>query len=104
MQMSEDEIRQAEELLTEFKGDDYALGEGVLEKAGSYAAKLDNNIAIASARASKTQDEAARYAHPHGCCCRGRRQVDEDNAEDSLHWRHKSDSRSNSTLNARAES
>lgn len=51
--MSEDEIRQAEELLREFKGDDYAFGEGALEKTGSYAAKLGNDIAVISGRQAR---------------------------------------------------
>jgi hypothetical protein len=37
--MSEDGIRRAEELLREFKGNDYAFGEGALEKVGGYAAE-----------------------------------------------------------------
>jgi len=46
--MSEDEMRQAEELLKEFKGDDYAFGKGALEKTGGYAAKLGNDIVLIS--------------------------------------------------------
>lgn len=44
--MSEDEIRQAKELLKEFKGDDYAFGEGALQEVGDYAAELGSDMAI----------------------------------------------------------
>jgi alcohol dehydrogenase len=44
--MIEDETLQAKKLLKEFKGDDYAFGEGALGKAGSYAARLGNDIVI----------------------------------------------------------
>jgi len=51
--MNEDEIRRAEELLREFKGDDYAFGEGAMKKVGSYAAELGNDIAVISGRQAR---------------------------------------------------
>lgn len=51
--MIEDETLQAKKLLKEFKGDDYAFGEGALRKAGSYAARLGNDIAVITGREAK---------------------------------------------------
>jgi len=48
--MTEDEILQAKKLLKEFKGDDYAFGDGALGKTGSYAARLGSDIAIITGR------------------------------------------------------
>jgi alcohol dehydrogenase len=46
--MSEDGIQRAEELLREFKGNDYAFGEGALEKVGGYAAELGRELIVIS--------------------------------------------------------
>ena len=46
--MSGDGIQRAEELLREFKGNDYAFGEGALEKVGDYAAELGSELIIIS--------------------------------------------------------
>jgi len=46
--MGEDGIQRAEELLREFKGNDYAFGEGALEKVGDYAAELGRELIVIS--------------------------------------------------------
>lgn len=46
--MSEDGIQRAEELLREFKGNDYAFGEGALEKVAGYAAELGRELIVIS--------------------------------------------------------
>lgn len=51
--MSENEMRHAEELLKDFKGDDYAFGEGALERVGGYATELGKDIAIISGRTAR---------------------------------------------------
>jgi len=51
--MSVDEMRQAEELLRKFKGDDYAFGEGALKKVGSYAAELGNDIVVITGKEAR---------------------------------------------------
>jgi len=51
--MNQNEMRRAEELLKEFKGDNYTFGEGALEKVGGYAAKLGKDIAIISGRTAR---------------------------------------------------
>ena len=51
--MDEDETLQAKKLLEEFKGDDYAFGEGSLEKAGGYAARLGNDVAVITGRQAR---------------------------------------------------
>lgn len=51
--MNENEMRHAEELLKEFKGDNYAFGEGALEKVGGYAIKLGKDVAIISGRTAR---------------------------------------------------
>lgn len=51
--MCEDEIRRAEELLKEFKGEDYAFGEGALQKTGSYAVKLGDKIVLISGKQAR---------------------------------------------------
>lgn len=62
--MSEDEIGQAKELLKEFKGDDYAFGEGALQEVGNYAAELGSDMAIITgshARKSGILDTATDF-------------------------------------------
>ncbi|MEM2875931.1 MAG: iron-containing alcohol dehydrogenase [Candidatus Bathyarchaeia archaeon] len=46
--MVENEVKRAEELLKEFKGEDYAFGDGVLEKVGRYVARLGESVAVGS--------------------------------------------------------
>lgn len=47
--MNEDDRRKAEKLLREFKGDDYAFGNGALKKVGPYAAdRLGKRVAVVS--------------------------------------------------------
>jgi alcohol dehydrogenase len=46
--MGEDGIQRAEELLREFKGNDYAFGEGALEKVAGYAAELGRELIVIS--------------------------------------------------------
>jgi alcohol dehydrogenase len=46
--MSEDDIYRAEELLRNFKGDDYAFGNGALGKIAGYAAKLGRKLVVIS--------------------------------------------------------
>jgi alcohol dehydrogenase len=42
----EEDKREAERLLQEFKGDRYAFGDGALKKVGAYAAELGDRVAI----------------------------------------------------------
>ncbi|MCW3986844.1 MAG: iron-containing alcohol dehydrogenase, partial [Candidatus Bathyarchaeota archaeon] len=46
--MSEDDRSRAEELLRNFKGDNYAFGNGALGKVGGYAAKLGKKLVVIS--------------------------------------------------------
>jgi alcohol dehydrogenase len=46
--MSQDDIRRAEGLLRAFKGDDYAFGDGALNKVGGYAAALGRTFVVIS--------------------------------------------------------
>jgi alcohol dehydrogenase len=46
--MSRDDIRRAEGLLRAFKGDDYAFGDGALNKVGGYAAALGRTFVVIS--------------------------------------------------------
>jgi alcohol dehydrogenase len=46
--MSEVDVQKAEELLRDFKGDNYAFGNGALGKVGGYAAKLGNRLVVIS--------------------------------------------------------
>lgn len=46
--MSEGDMQRAEELLRNFKGDDYAFGKGALGKVGGYAAELGRKLAVIS--------------------------------------------------------
>ena len=46
--MSEEDISRAEELLRNFKGDNYAFGNGALGKVGGYAAKLGKKLVVIS--------------------------------------------------------
>jgi len=46
--MSEDDVRRAEGLLKEFKGDDYTFGNGALEQVGKYRQKVGKNAVIIS--------------------------------------------------------
>ncbi|UCH03321.1 MAG: iron-containing alcohol dehydrogenase [Candidatus Bathyarchaeota archaeon] len=46
--MFDDETKHAEKLLKEFKGDDYAFGEGVLERVGDYAYILGRDLVVIS--------------------------------------------------------
>lgn len=46
--MSEGDMQRAEELLRNFKGDDYAFGKGALGKVGGYAAELGRKLAVVS--------------------------------------------------------
>ena len=46
--MGDDGIQRAEELLRAFKGNNYAFGEGALEKVGDYAVELGHKLIVIS--------------------------------------------------------
>jgi len=51
--MNKDDMRRAEQLLREFKGEDYAFGEKALERIGNYSDKVGKNIVIISGRTGR---------------------------------------------------
>jgi len=51
--MPEQDFRRAEELLKEFKGDDYAFGGNALQKLGDYSSELGKRVAIISGLTAK---------------------------------------------------